>query len=284
MSARCSRWGCRNPSWNGCEGEPCSYACIYAKELYRDWSPTERAALPPLAGWEQVFPFTVGISGPTRAGKGTLAKGLIWSLVGDRAVIDVILPSCVKVTAADGNLAVGWICQDSFFHDKSYIRSELGGNNECPAAIKHDELREELQKVRASGDIQLLVVEGFLAFHDERLLNLLDAALWLDVPRDVVHKRRKATSWCGEEHFNDVLWPEHEAYAKRVWSKTSSCRIERINGDQDTVHILQEAQRLVLEKLQLKASQLGPHRAEEEHGDRPMSSAPAVVTPSLLLA
>ena len=49
--------------------------------------------------------------------------------------------------------------------------------------------------------VNCLIFEGFRAFHDDRLVQLLDVLISLDFPRDFVETQRKRRSRCSAKHL-----------------------------------------------------------------------------------
>ena len=73
----------------------------------------------------------------------------------------------------------------------------------------------------APGDVLLL--EGHMLLLDPRILYMSTLILWLDVPQAICRARRLAMlrgaapeGQSKEEYFDNVLWPAHEAYARRI--------------------------------------------------------------------
>ncbi|CAE8623597.1 unnamed protein product [Polarella glacialis] len=82
-------------------------------------------------------PLVVGISGPTRSGKGTLSKGLVRKLLGDWYWGEKMVHGPKRVTSFRSGQMVSCICQDDFFLQGSHVKSELAGNWENPDAVNH---------------------------------------------------------------------------------------------------------------------------------------------------
>ena len=69
----------------------------------------------------------------------------------------------------------------------------------------------------ADPTVHCIIFEGFKAFYDRRVVELLDICVWLQVPYDVAKKRRmeRPAGWSAE-HFDKEVWPNHEIYAENV--------------------------------------------------------------------
>jgi len=63
---------------------------------------------------------------------------------------------------------------------------------------------------------QVLLVEGFQAFHDPSLVSEMDLQLWLDVREGTARERRMRTSPVPPDYFEGAIWKEHVAYRQRV--------------------------------------------------------------------
>lgn len=168
-------------------------------------------------------PLVVGISGPTRAGKGSLLRNLLIYLCpkkateaksqtednndASRGVMRFCLPD-------GGHISV--VNQDWYFlRDK--IMNELNGNYDSEEAVDHDSMFLAVQTECGIPDMKYVLVEGFLAFHDDRIMQLLDWRLWIDVPRSEVLKRRMKTKFVKKDYFDKEVWPTHERYAALVF-------------------------------------------------------------------
>eukprot|EP01083_Nonionella_stella_P117938 351903_1 len=172
----------------------------------------------------------IGIGGATRSGKGTLARKLYKELGGK----DV----CYS------------LCQDYFF-DRKVIYEELDGNWEDPRALNHDaylsKINETIEKAKqcvlqATNNKRYVILEGFLLFHDERLVELLDHKFWLEISKKTCHDRRMRTKTVPEIYFQKQLWPCYQMYRKRVFKNKSFVQgLTQMNGTLRTQIILQTA-------------------------------------------
>eukprot|EP01083_Nonionella_stella_P051433 136542_1 len=172
----------------------------------------------------------IGIGGATRSGKGTLARKLYKELGGK----DV----CYS------------LCQDYFF-DRKVIYEELDGNWEDPRALNHDaylsKINETIEKAKKcvlpeTNIKRYVILEGFLLFHDERLVELLDYKFWLEISKKTCHDRRMRTKTVPEIYFQKQLWPCYQMYRKRVFkNKAFAHGLTQMNGTLRTQIILQTA-------------------------------------------
>ncbi|ETO29874.1 hypothetical protein RFI_07247 [Reticulomyxa filosa] len=174
----------------------------------------------------------IGISGATRSGKGTLARNLV-TYIGEEHCL------C--------------ICQDKFF-DVEKIYAKLDGNWEIPEALKPEEFLKQIskmidsQKAKKSGK-KYVIIEGFLAFTDSRICNLLDVMFWLDINKEVCYQRRMTTKRVPHDYFEQYLWPGHLQYKSNVFENAQlKQRIVHIDGTLHASKILDMA----LDTLQLR--------------------------------
>ena len=83
-----------------------------------------------------------------------------------------------------------------------------------PESLDHDLVLSVLKAEAEDQTLDCLIFEGFKAFHDERVVALLQMYVWLQVPRDVAQKRRMARcSGCSEQHFDQQIWADCAATA-----------------------------------------------------------------------
>eukprot|EP01084_Bolivina_argentea_P029289 54351_1 len=175
----------------------------------------------------------IGVSGATRSGKGTLSKKLFYELGGK-------------------NLCI-LLCQDQFF-DRKTIYQELNGNWEDPRALNHDaflsKINDTIKKLKtdvATGVntnqmIKYLILEGFLLFHDNRIVDLMHYKYWLDINKQTCYNRRMHTKRVPENYFHKNLWPCYQKYRKSVFkNKQLVSEMTQIDGMLRTQTILQTA-------------------------------------------
>ena len=130
-----------------------------------------------------------GISGPTRAGKSRTGKSLVPML-------------------KDTGITVCLVHQDDFF-DKAYTKSNIDWDH--PDSIDHVRLRKEILAARLEHDV--VILEGFKAFHDVRLMKLMDACVMLDLTHDSCRELR-VKSGCTTSYFDEYVWPNHLLYLR----------------------------------------------------------------------
>jgi len=198
-------------------------------------------------------PFTIGLSGPSRAGKSTLAAGLCRRLCGDHAEREPRRGKTDKVTRFSGQhgTRVSIICQDSFFF-ANIDSSEW----DCAASLDHNMIHAAIEREIGDANLHCLIFEGFKAFHDERVPKLMDMMLWLDVPKEVACKRRmKSNKRCTEEHFYEQIWSGHMDYCTHSAHKYEE-QVLRLCGTEPISKVLEQAIALVKQRdKRLKAAE-----------------------------
>ncbi|KAH3757814.1 nicotinamide/nicotinate riboside kinase [Pelomyxa schiedti] len=187
-----------------------------------------------------VYPIVVGISGPTRSGKSTLARSL--------------------ATRYKSRISVPIIPMDCFFNEnkigKAHVKSQLRFPNwECPEAVDILELQLEIEhqvalstkqcaecKARGtppdspvtkesrrwlrykenwdvhraeeplSDERQIVLVEGFLLLIDNPVIYNFDKKIFLSANHGVCHDRRMSTTSVPESYFDAMIWPNYIKY------------------------------------------------------------------------
>ena len=122
-----------------------------------------------------------------------------------------------RFRAPTGCSRVSIVCQDSFFKGGEQSSWDI------PEALDHDLILKHLKNECENADLDCVIFEGFKAFHDPRVVELLHVRIWLDVPREVARKRRLARNkrWTAE-HFDKQIWANHFIYKKDVNERLGS--------------------------------------------------------------
>jgi len=137
----------------------------------------------------------VGIAGPTRGGKSTLAQTLQEQYPGS-----------------------------ALLHQDRYFK--LGG--ETPDCIDWRRMKKDLRKLltsagaeaHASKCARMVIAEGFLLFADAELESWFGVRLFLQLDRDTCYERRLASKKAGlagdrfDRYFDRNIWPAHEAHGR----------------------------------------------------------------------
>lgn len=161
-------------------------------------------------------PLIIGLAGPSGAGKSTL---------------------CAAIAAARDD--VGHFRLDDFFKDATeFPRYKQWLNRELPSNLKLDDFVGALRRLRDGYAVevpeysmhadravgtkrvepkQIILVEGYLVFHDPRTRPLFDLRLFLDVETDVQLARRTARGIpFDKEYFYEVVVPTFERYGRNA--------------------------------------------------------------------
>lgn len=139
----------------------------------------------------------IGIAGASGAGKSLLANQLLDRLHESYSHTDVSI-----------------LNEDSYYRDRSdlSIKQRDSINYDHPSALEHGLLIEHLSQLRSGNTInvpqydysqhnrrsetlpappsRILILEGILLLHDPQVRNLIDLAIFVDVPLDICLSRR----------------------------------------------------------------------------------------------
>ena len=161
----------------------------------------------------------VGLSGASGVGKTTLAKGLA------KRFASPIAP----------------ICMDNFRKKQRFMPKTQDGrpNWESPGSIDFEKLCAYLDNVKVEilaqptehlPDTIIIVVEGFLLFHNKAMCERLHVHLWVEADCDTCLRRRlrrnsRKDPDCASKYCNTV-WPQYQLY-----------RQEQLNNVPAAVHL-----------------------------------------------
>ncbi|CAE7534089.1 UCK2 [Symbiodinium necroappetens] len=167
-------------------------------------------------------PKIIGISGPTKAGKTTLASGIAREICGtDKKLPPRFGRDRVERFLGGRGSCISVVGQDSYFK---------GGerNWELPDAIDHSWVLQTLRDERSDRLSELIIFEGFKAYWDEEVVRELDLILWIRVNEETSKKRRMRNKSVTHEVWND-MWHHHGNYYKH-WVKLLG---KHVIGDHD---------------------------------------------------
>lgn len=185
--------------------------------------------------------FVLGISGVTCGGKSTLAN----------ALYDFFNDSKNSYHFANHQVAqVQLINQDRYFYPRDspkhvWIKEINFINRERLAAIDMDSMWSDIQSALASHSnektidnvqctaitngnnlselnrLNILIVEGFLIFSDNRINDLCDLKIFLELPYNVCLERRlkrvfKHVNPQPVKYFQEFIWPTYEKYLSEI--------------------------------------------------------------------
>jgi uridine kinase len=160
----------------------------------------------------------IGISGGTGVGKSTLCTALLNKYpekIGLVQLDDYFRPAKEVPKMKEYE---NYDHPDALYLDKLYNDLlELSKGNRVTINTKNERLNPEYKKTSKRIPVvfspkPIILVEGFLALHDERIRNLFDVSVWLDVGHDTRWSRR--IHFKSKEYEQEVLIPMHEKYAE----------------------------------------------------------------------
>jgi len=134
-------------------------------------------------------PHIVGIGGPSRSGKSTLAKNLAEHLGrADTLILDM----------------------DDYVRPKNELPTINGLPNwEIPDAVDYERIIQTIEKNKTH--YRFIIIEGILAFADEHLKNYYNTSVFMKIPRETFYERRKEEKRWGTEPawYWDHVWEAH---------------------------------------------------------------------------
>jgi uridine kinase len=160
-------------------------------------------------------PKVIGISGSTRCGKSSLTSLLENQCIDKK--LDV--QTCDLDRYADIYLDVK---EEQLTDPVKKMRNHCKFNSgwEYEMSQKHNfnkllkDFEEDFSKYN-----DLVILEGFRMFYDERLVEKMDIMFYLKMPKDLCYYRRMATFQVSNACFQHSLWPLHEEYERDVIKK-----------------------------------------------------------------
>lgn len=161
---------------------------------------------------ESVIPFFVGIAGPSGAGKSTAVRALEQrhpSIARVRFDNYFREPhECPKV-----NGETFWDTPESLYLDTLHTNLlDLKNGRTTHAPLDYD----RVALTRTWGSIEpapVMLIEGFLLFADERVSNLLDLRIYMNIPEDVQLARRMERT-PRADYVRDVVIASYRPHAE----------------------------------------------------------------------
>jgi len=151
-------------------------------------------------------PFLIGISGCSHSGKSTLSNSLKAHFESSFCSLPIINKSRPRVLL---------LCQDRFF-DPVWMRTQSDDNWDTPGGLTHLELYRALKKHIDSGEFDIIILEGFMAFFDPSLTALFDVRFWIELDLATASSRRLQTQGMPVSYYEEVVWKNHLSYKKHV--------------------------------------------------------------------
>jgi len=160
----------------------------------------------------------IGITGGTGAGKSTLCDALqikYPDIIGLIQLDDYFKPAEERPKVSE---IISSDHPESLYLNKLFNDlTELSKGNSVMINTKNEKLNPEYKntKTRIPAEFNpkpIMLVEGFLILHDERIRKMLSTSIWLDIDHE--------TRWSRRVHFKDdeyekkVLIPMHKKYVE----------------------------------------------------------------------
>jgi uridine kinase len=156
----------------------------------------------------------VGVCGPSASGKSTLCEHLNKHFGGKPiAPFNVFCldeyANMLNVRYALQNAPNREELEIELQHPKFGINWEHPVIYDAKEMIKH--MKEALSKYNRQQN-SYLFVEGFLLYHYDEILPMVDVKIFLDGSCDILRQRRMTRKWnnCTREMWDDLIWPEFE--------------------------------------------------------------------------
>jgi len=207
---------------------------------------------------ECIVPIVVGIGGATRSGKTSLSRNL-------RTYYSNIIERDLYT-----------LCQDRFFDVQQMLVVDGFRNSESPEAVDMDRFIETIKILKSESTIpcqncikkkkqskdfnntpfvptgekkqsnikNIMIVEGFLLYCDERIYSLFDIKLFVHITHDTCLKRRMSTTRVPQEYFDKLIWPCYLQYNEIVLNKKIS-NIFILDGEQEKEDAFSNALKII---------------------------------------
>ncbi|CAK9104197.1 Ultraviolet-B receptor UVR8 [Durusdinium trenchii] len=144
----------------------------------------------------------------------------------------------IRMRAGPGaGYCVSVIGQDSFFKPGS-----ADTKWDDPQAIDHQKVLEALEG-EIDGPVDLILFEGFKAFHEPRIVEKLDLLLWIDVKEVTSRERRMQANRKVTEEIFAEMWQFHLQYVERTkrLGLFQHPRFRMLEGELPIAEVLQHA-------------------------------------------
>lgn len=185
----------------------------------------------------------IGITGPSCAGKTTVCNALKPELGAEHVSLD-----------------------DFFVEREEYPRRGRWKIFDSPRSIRMDEFVSALNQLKNGGGVTIprydkdkltvvgqravepsdvVLADGFLLLHDQRVRRLLDFAVFLDIPVDEQRRRRLEAYDYYPEYFDEVVEPAFREYVEPM--KTHADVVVDANASKEDVieEVLDSVERIL---------------------------------------
>lgn len=191
-------------------------------------------------------PYVIAIAGPSGSGKSEVCKYL------QKEIGDVL---CMSI--------------DDYFRDPNEL-SRIGEwkNSDVPEAIRFDRLVKDLEALKSGQEIttsvfkypheswertekqlkpaDFIIIEGFLILYDERVGDVCDLKIFIDVPEELQFERRiRRNPKENEEYIKQVVIPNYKIYGL----PTKQYANVVIDGSKPLAEVVQEVKRVIESRL-----------------------------------
>eukprot|EP01084_Bolivina_argentea_P000903 1651_1 len=96
--------------------------------------------------------------------------------------------------------------------------------------------------------MNVIIIEGFMSFHDCRIVNIIDIFIWIDIKKELCFKRRyHHTAMSLNKYFNQHIWPNHSKYKNNLLNNGlfNSKNMIQIDGSKPVKNVLDEALKFI---------------------------------------
>lgn len=171
----------------------------------------------------------IGLSGPSSSGKTTVAKAL--NCLFDNSILvhldDFYIPD-EQIPVDPIHQEKDWDCPEAIDFDKfvEYIENIKKGvlsevktlESDVTLKLSKDEISEYRRKIPSTPNTLYVFVDGFMLFHDPKIISLFDLKLFFYASFDTLKYRRESRSGYNTEagfwvdppnYFENIVWPQY---------------------------------------------------------------------------
>ena len=209
---------------------------------------------------ENIRPFLIGICGGSLSGKNFLLKNIAKSIEPDYKVCKISLVNYYKNLSKEDYKRkedYNFDKPDAIDFDLLYSDLELLLNQKPTKLPKYDiiscirqDKQEEVNKCH------VIMLEGIFAFHDERIRNLMDLKIFIDVDKDIQLSRIIYKDIFENGRELQTIINKYHKYVKPSYSKYilptrkfADMILQKITEDTSAIEIVSEYLRMQLNKM-----------------------------------
>lgn len=189
------------------------------------------------SSWRQTL--VVGLTGPTKAGKSTLAEGV-----------------CAALHASDAGIVSCEVVQQDFHRTREefWMKHRDVHLPDWDSPERCDIRALLISVEEAAARSRVVLVEGFCLMHDKRVRALFDRVVWLELDESTCRERRVShwpDGWhSSDEYFDECVWPAHKRYKVNRFDKSSNSVRGFPNGHTLTLSGIAQPEQLVDQLVQ----------------------------------